>query len=675
MPRISRTRQAVGRIRDRPYEPRSSARRLGRPPRTPPIQSARFDFPSLPAESDDTTDISDAGSDDDDEMLASGPSGRPVSENDETDAEDGTGSGDDDDATDASGDDETEETEEDLSFIVRDSQEVIVTDQETDENGPTPSPPLPVEPEVIHISGPPDPPRTDDNDVYDGEMSPVEIIEPEVAPEKPPAEACRPPEVNLNETVSDDRSTCVICCENLMSDGRHEVSVLTGCGHIFGKSCILEWIKKGKKECPNCKKRTKNSEVRKIYPPSMPLVTVDNSEVESLRKKVDEMKTVNEDVTRKLAISESQLKQCQSDLRVKDDEIRHLKINRNINHSNSQSQKESQIDIKFKFLKEEIINPLTSSDISRVMAVDQANQTRSMCVAAATNQSYSSLSPLSHGVYNIDLQNLKKGKFLPLHKDEIKDLEYGSGFLLTGSLDKTLKTVDIDSNKIQAVFVAPQPVWSVTWNRGKQLVYGGLRTGQIVEFDTRTKSKDPMRTFKSSDPMPIHSLYFKNNGLLYGQFKQITWVGLENDNTKNVVYQFDHKTRRCMSLHIQDNHILTTFREKPPKTEFLSLSFTHTANPRMRVANTAVVNQFVVGQQHDKITKDRLFSICGETVAACSNQQTGNISLYNPSTAELIQTFPRTKNAILDSATFQIQDTVYLAELDGRSIRFHQCIS
>ena len=42
--------------------------------------------------------------------------------------------------------------------------------------------------------------------------------------------------------------------------------------------------------------------------------------------------------------------------------------------------------------------------------------------------------------------------------------------------------MDIDSNKIQAVFQSPQPVWSVTWNRGKQLVYGGLRTGQENEF-------------------------------------------------------------------------------------------------------------------------------------------------------------------------------------------------
>ena len=92
---------------------------------------------------------------------------------------------------------------------------------------------------------------------------------------------------SLNESMSDERSTCVICCENLTSDGRHEIVVLSGCGHIFGRSCIMEWIKKGKKECPNCKKKTKNSDVRKIYPASMPLVVQDNSETESLRQKVE----------------------------------------------------------------------------------------------------------------------------------------------------------------------------------------------------------------------------------------------------------------------------------------------------------------------------------------------------------------------------------------------------
>ena len=123
-------------------------------------------------------------------------------------------------------------------------------------------------------------------DPYDGELSPVEIIEPE-SPQKAPKPIIQIIPPTLNESLSDDKNACVICCENLTSDGRHEIVVLVGCGHIFGKDCILQWIKKGKKECPNCKKKTKVSDVRKIYPASMPLVVLDNSEAESLRKKLE----------------------------------------------------------------------------------------------------------------------------------------------------------------------------------------------------------------------------------------------------------------------------------------------------------------------------------------------------------------------------------------------------
>ena len=62
----------------------------------------------------------------------------------------------------------------------------------------------------------------------------------------------------------DSHSTCVICCEVLTSDGKHEIVVLANCGHIFGRSCIDEWIATGKKECPNCKKKaTKKVRVAK----------------------------------------------------------------------------------------------------------------------------------------------------------------------------------------------------------------------------------------------------------------------------------------------------------------------------------------------------------------------------------------------------------------------------
>ena len=299
MPRTRRQIDQVEPARNRPYD-RSLRRQRHTNPPTPPITSARFDFPPPsrygvrppPSEDDDSTDIES-----EDEAMGSPAAiflNSPDGEEDETQGDD-----DDDDATDASGD--NDETDENLSFIVRDSQEVIATDEDTDENGgispaPLASTPTPVE--VINISDVAPPPdqielidvaRQNDSDVYDGEMSPVEIIEPTDLTLKVSKPILKPVscKLSLDETMSDERSACVICCENITSDGRHEIVVLTGCGHLFGKCCIMEWIKKGKRECPNCKKKTKPADVRKIYPATMPLVVVDNSETESLRKKVE----------------------------------------------------------------------------------------------------------------------------------------------------------------------------------------------------------------------------------------------------------------------------------------------------------------------------------------------------------------------------------------------------
>ena len=117
------------------------------------------------------------------------------------------------------------------------------------------------EPEVI----PPDtqirnaqPLNQSDAHIYEEEFSPVEEVDetprrPEV---KPDVKTEVKPEANaLEDSINDNLSTCVICCEVLTSDGKHEIVVLANCGHIFGRSCIDSWIATGKKECPNCKKK------------------------------------------------------------------------------------------------------------------------------------------------------------------------------------------------------------------------------------------------------------------------------------------------------------------------------------------------------------------------------------------------------------------------------------
>ena len=62
------------------------------------------------------------------------------------------------------------------------------------------------------------------------------------------------------------------------------------------------------------------------------------------------MRRLSDELKRKLSISESQLKQYKDDLRVKEQELRHLRLNRN-NDVASNSQNDAAINFKFEFLK------------------------------------------------------------------------------------------------------------------------------------------------------------------------------------------------------------------------------------------------------------------------------------------------------------------------------------
>lgn len=65
---------------------------------------------------------------------------------------------------------------------------------------------------------------------------------------------------------------------------------------------------------------------------------------------IQEMRRLSDELQRKLSISESQLKQYKDDLKNKEQEIRHLRLNRK-NENISISQSETAINFKFEFLK------------------------------------------------------------------------------------------------------------------------------------------------------------------------------------------------------------------------------------------------------------------------------------------------------------------------------------
>ena len=83
----------------------------------------------------------------------------------------------------------------------------------------------------------------------------------------------------------------------------------------------------------------------------------------------------------------------------------------------------------------------------------------------------------------------------------------------------------------------------------------------------------------------------------------------------------------CQSFHMLKNSVLTTYRQNvinpgPPSTCISTISFN--SSQGNRIAKADVLSQFIVGNQHQRICRDKLINIHGGIVAACSNQQGKN---------------------------------------------------
>lgn len=524
-----------------------------------------------------------------------------------------------------------------------------------------------------------------DEAVYEEEYSPVEEVE------EPPRASSPKHSRNqqaLNETI-DDKNSCVICCESFTTDGKHEIVVLTNCGHVFGRECIQNWIKTGKKECPNCKTKAQMKHILKIFPPCLPLNPIDNSENEQLRKQNTDLSKRITTLERDLRIEREKLGQANKMLKRKDDEIIHLRNNsalRATQATQRQSQDtgmisnidnyEFQENINLKHIGFETINdPIRSKYSSRLLVCDAVTDPSVLALPVEQPQNLNALYPtMKYGLQILDARRRKKVKYIPVHKDDIKDISFGCGFLLTGSSDKTLRTVDINASKVVGVYQAPHRAWSVTWNRGKHLIYGGLQNGQVVEFDIRQNGKNPTRVFASGSPLPVMSIFYKNNGLLTLQSRLINWTPMDNGPPCALIGGNEGLPMpgSGVSLNYLQNDVLATFRPPQSSPETVIYKLSGSSNSGIRSFKVTESSRFIVGNRHEKIARDKLISYNNNTFAACSNQQGRNTKIFTMSGTHVQSLVENKFGAVLDIISYQIGNETFLAETNGKNVNFYK---
>lgn len=270
------------------------------------------------------------------------------------------------------------------------------------------------------------------------------------------------------------------------------------CGHIFGLSCIEQWLRNGKRStCPQCNEPTKRQDIRVLFAPTN-LRIQDNSKekkqeqlIESLEAKIQSLKS--DQLLLNLSLKEKEI--CLA-------EMTEAKT-KNITSTSF---------ISFPtFIPYKDTVVLSLNGESRHMAYCDYSKLLLITITTRSNGSKK-----SSGVVRVNLMGSPSTKltydYLPLHQAPIKGIEFSphsDGLLLSASLDSRLLLSDPSKSSILLEYSLPRPAWCCAWDPiERSFCWAGLSDGSLLLFDLRS-IKDVKHSFTSLlNSNPIQSITF-----------------------------------------------------------------------------------------------------------------------------------------------------------------------
>lgn len=85
---------------------------------------------------------------------------------------------------------------------------------------------------------------------------------------------------------------CPICFDYLTKVGLHRI-IVTKCGHIFGKSCLIRSLEL-KRECPTCRKSIRKRDIIELY--DCDVIAVDNHSNEMIKLQLEEERNLKKKI-------------------------------------------------------------------------------------------------------------------------------------------------------------------------------------------------------------------------------------------------------------------------------------------------------------------------------------------------------------------------------------------
>ncbi|XP_018900382.2 E3 ubiquitin-protein ligase RFWD3 isoform X2 [Bemisia tabaci] len=464
-----------------------------------------------------------------------------------------------------------------------------------------------------------------------------------------------------NDVGNDDGSYCSICLEVYTNSGDHRI-VSIKCGHLFGKSCIERWLKVSCgaiKRCPSCNTKAAVKDIRIIY--AKKLTAMDTAENDRLKNELEKAYSDNKRL-------ELELTKCKMNVEML--EKRFL---------------EQQKEMKSKFPGSSSSgNPgcihcnRSQSTVPRLVHTHRLSKGGGRVLA---HNKYLSLLVASHasanpvfqgfGITKINSLDFNISEFVYLHPKPIRDLSFHQSepnVLLSVSLDKTAKLVDVSCNSVVHTYQAESPVWSCCWDlQNPNVCFIGTQSGSILQFDRRRTDKvmlelagdrTPIVGLSSVPAVPGRTL--SRGGIIACRLSSI-WA-LERGVNEGFINHRLPLEGTFISLNFDKELDLILASARPNQQCSTARHMVYQLTPSDNPARCQHLHTFHGGSTVGNISRSRLFNANKETFVCAFNESSKAVEAFQLSSFSKKFSLPSKENeSVSDLLPFYVNQSLYLS--------------
>ncbi|XP_015598294.1 E3 ubiquitin-protein ligase RFWD3-like isoform X2 [Cephus cinctus] len=471
----------------------------------------------------------------------------------------------------------------------------------------------------------------------------------------------------------DSGQACPICMDVWSNGGEHRLCCLR-CGHLFGHSCILRWLKQGctsgTRRCPQCNRKAAIKDIRVLY--AKKLSAVDTTELDNLKTDLNNVTAERNRLQMELSrfnlrqsLYDSQLKSLKS--RIAELETQQTDLNIQLKQGSSRtSTRKFHLERTLDICKESECRVLDYNEWLNCLVVSQ--------------KSANSVFP-GYGVKKIDTENFQPLQFIFLHSQQIRDVAFHSvqkEILLSVGFDKCAKITDIQNNVVVHTYHTESQLWSCCWSGNSSNIFMvGAQNGTITKFDTR-QTGSPVEIVESPrDRTPVVSLASipscSRRTACSGGFiacRLNSCYGYEYRDAK-----YEHK-----QIHIQgpfmsvrydekNHHILISCRPNATIPHARHVVCTIQAGTENEIACN-VIYDFNGGSSQQLLSRPCHVNIDDDTYVAAHQESTKSIPLWSVSKGTQDYSIP-VSDPIVDLCSFEIKHNIFLATLAKKKLRIY----